>query len=118
MNNFSRSKRRTSVALLLAVLAALGLSAADGLAAVSPLRATALLRHPAGRTARPVVRSSVPAPGIASNLYGVTCLSASRCWAVGAYATGAGAILNQALRWNGSKWSRVRTPDPGGTGKN
>jgi hypothetical protein len=67
--------------------------------------------------------SAVPTPdpgGTAANdwsvLDGVRCSSASNCWAVGTY----GAISpylfqNEALRWNGTKWSLVTTPSPGGT---
>lgn len=50
-----------------------------------------------------------------SYLYGVSCASVSDCWAVGAYTNASGATLNQALRWNGEKWSRVSTPQPAGT---
>jgi hypothetical protein len=56
----------------------------------------------------------VPKPGLSSSLQGVFCLSRARCWAVGAY-SGKGAELNQALFWNGRKWSRVAVPSPGGT---
>ena len=54
------------------------------------------------------------APGHFSVLYGVRCTSAGNCWAVGEYYRG-GADLNQALHWNGAKWSLVPTPTPGGT---
>ncbi len=67
---------------------------------------------------------SVPNPGGAatgdiSELSGVRCTSSASCWAVGDYGTSiliGGTDLNQALRWNGRKWSLVATPDPGGTG--
>jgi hypothetical protein len=58
---------------------------------------------------------SVPVPGTSSQLEGVFCTSSSNCWAVGGYSSG-GAELNQALRWNGTKWSKVTIPSPGGTG--
>src|SRR5262249_13811033 len=48
--------------------------------------------------------------------------SARNCWAVGTYgtttptSTGNSVVaLNQALRWNGKKWSLVSTPNPAGT---
>lgn len=49
-----------------------------------------------------------------SELFGVRCKAANDCWAVGDYAKN-GANLDQALHWNGSKWSLVPTPTPGGT---
>ena len=56
-------------------------------------------------------------PGTASQLEAVSCTISSNCWAVGTYASN-GAGLNQALHWNGTKWSVVSTPSPGGTGAN
>ena len=58
---------------------------------------------------------SVPAPGQSSILFGVTCPSSSDCWAVGRYRDVNGAGLNQILHWNGSAWSLVFAPEPGGT---
>src|SRR2546423_9690368 len=49
-----------------------------------------------------------------SQLLGVYCTSTSNCWAVGAYVNGSGATLNEILRWNGSQWSKVKAPQPGG----
>jgi hypothetical protein len=57
----------------------------------------------------------VPHPGSASILAGLSCPSPGNCWAVGGYASGSGAVLNQALHWNGARWSRVSVPSPGGT---
>lgn len=69
-----------------------------------------------GRRWRNVV---VPSPGGTaegdiSQLYGIRCLAARDCWAVGLYLKG-GAELDEALHWDGRKWSRVATPTPGGT---
>src|SRR5215470_14696938 len=53
-----------------------------------------------------------------NTLSGLACSSSASCWAVGRYGPvpgSTGAVLNQALRWNGRKWSLVATPDPGGT---
>jgi hypothetical protein len=61
------------------------------------------------------VAAGVPVPGASSQLEGVFCPSASNCWAVGDYSSSGGAELNQALHWNGTKWSQVTTPNPGGT---
>ncbi len=63
-----------------------------------------------------------PQPGKTSSsndqsyLYGISCASASDCWAVGAYTDARGATVNQALRWNGKRWLKVSTPQPEGTG--
>ncbi|HZO80004.1 MAG TPA: hypothetical protein VFB39_18360 [Solirubrobacteraceae bacterium] len=64
---------------------------------------------------------STPDPGGKSNadeqqLNGVSCLSASDCWAVGVYTNSSSmARLNEALHWNGKKWKLISTPNPGGT---
>lgn len=61
---------------------------------------------------------STPNPAGAPNghdiLYGVTCVSATDCWAVGE--SGEGIIQHRtlALHWNGSAWAQVATPNPGG----
>jgi hypothetical protein len=55
------------------------------------------------------------AVGSLSVLFGVRCATVSDCWAVGAYSVNGGADLNQALHWNGTKWSVVPTPTPGGS---
>jgi hypothetical protein len=52
--------------------------------------------------------------GAESELSEVSCLTATSCWAVGGYWSN-GAELNQALEWNGAKWTLVGTPDPEGT---
>jgi hypothetical protein len=54
------------------------------------------------------------AAGAFNSLFGVRCIAASSCWAVGTYGSG-GAELNQALFWNGSAWSMVPTPNPAGS---
>ncbi len=73
--------------------------------------------HGNGTTWRKV---SVPNPGgtgatAESNLAAVRCVTVRDCWAVGAYRHG-GAQLNQALHWNGRKWAKASTPNPGGSG--
>jgi hypothetical protein len=60
----------------------------------------------------------VPTPAHAGWLYGVYCVSASNCWAVGQAEKPSGTssvLLNQVLHWTGSKWSPVPVPNPGGT---
>jgi hypothetical protein len=58
--------------------------------------------------------------GSGNELTGVGCTSPADCWAVGSsgnvFGRVAGIELNQALHWNGRKWSLVAVPDPGGTG--
>jgi hypothetical protein len=51
-------------------------------------------------------------------LAGVSCTSSSDCWATGAYTRNGlkGQGLNEALHWNGKKWSKFVTPQPAGTG--
>jgi hypothetical protein len=64
--------------------------------------------HPGhGAQGRPAGVPNVPEPGTDSELAGVSCASAKNCWAVGDYQSSAGAGLNQALHWNGRKWSQV-----------
>jgi hypothetical protein len=95
--------RRCAAALLGAALAAAGVSAGG-----SP----AMALTPGGVP-------GVVMPGISSNLRGVYCTSAVSCWAVGSFdftfTSGATATLNQILRWNGTSWSQVKAPSPGGT---
>jgi hypothetical protein len=65
---------------------------------------------------------SVPQPAgtgkTAQNfLNDVTCVSARNCWAVGYFGKTNSSTLNEVLHWNGKKWTRMRVPEPGGTGK-
>jgi hypothetical protein len=67
--------------------------------------------------------ASVPSPagfmiGAYNTISGLSCTSASNCWAVGTYGGGSVSLteyLNEALHWNGHKWSQVTTPNPDGT---
>lgn len=66
------------------------------------------------------VRTPAPAgthSGDINELFGVTCVSAADCWAVGdfGHATGRQLTLNQVLHWNGARWSRLRVPSKAGT---
>jgi hypothetical protein len=56
--------------------------------------------------------------GDSQNLGGVSCLTPKSCWAVGQYGSQAqpDGTLNEALFWNGKKWTQVTTPNPGGIG--
>jgi hypothetical protein len=68
-------------------------------------------------------QATTPNPdGTANNddnfLAGVNCAAANNCWAVGRLGglTAGGAETGEALHWTGTKWSLVKTPNPGGTG--
>jgi hypothetical protein len=58
---------------------------------------------------------AAPSDGV-SALSAIRCNSARNCWAIGSFGTIAagGALFNEALHWNGHKWSQVGVPDPGG----
>ncbi len=66
------------------------------------------------------IQVSTPSPGtFSTNLESVACTSADNCWAAGIASDGTQAdpspALTVALHWNGSAWSVVPTPSPGGT---
>jgi len=52
-----------------------------------------------------------------NQLTSVAATSASNAWAVGSYVSGAASALTQTLvlRWNGTRWTQVPSPSPGGT---
>jgi len=58
-----------------------------------------------------IVSSSLPPLASESALLGVTCMSASDCWAVGYYGTG---INDQGLleHWDGTAWTTDSSPPP------
>jgi hypothetical protein len=63
---------------------------------------------------------STPSPGtVLTVLESVACTSAGNCWAVGTASNGTvedpTPARTVALHWNGSVWSVVPTPSPGGT---
>src|SRR5260370_34378928 len=56
-----------------------------------------------------------PNPGtVANNLTGVAVVSACDAWAVGYDTSGNGAFRTLILHWNGTSWTRVASPNPGG----
>jgi hypothetical protein len=64
-----------------------------------------------------VPATASPSVGLLGFLDGVFCTTRTRCWAVGGQAGAGGvSIANQVLRWNGTTWTAVRTPNPGGKG--
>ena len=52
-----------------------------------------------------------------NTLYGVTCVSASNCWAVGNHYTGS-AYLTLTEHWDGTSWTIVASPNTAGTPNN
>src|SRR5438105_12938109 len=46
-----------------------------------------------------------------NNLLGVTCVSASDCWAVGSYVAGSGAPRTLIEHWDGTAWAIVPSPN-------
>jgi hypothetical protein len=64
--------------------------------------------------------AQTPTPGLGAPggiLAGVAAISATSAWAVGGTASGVGAsevITTLIARWNGTKWTRVPSPTPGG----
>ena len=62
-----------------------------------------------------VVKS--PNPSTQGNyLYAVAAVSANNIWAVGTYSNSSGWPQTLTEHWNGSSWSVVKSPDPGGSG--
>jgi hypothetical protein len=62
--------------------------------------------------------SQVSTPGLAgggTELNGVDPISPTNAWAVGNAAPAGSGEETVALHWNGTKWARVTTPNPGGT---
>jgi hypothetical protein len=55
-----------------------------------------------------------PNPSTLSNrLYAVSATSSTDAWAVGDYEPGTGSDATQILHWNGTKWSKVKSPTAG-----
>lgn len=96
--------RTVGRSVTLAAASCLLVLGAAGLPAANPANAaTARLSSPA----------AVPDPGSGSQLRAVTCTSASNCWAVGDYGNGP-LDASEALHWDGTAWTLVSTPQPGG----
>ena len=74
--------------------------------------AVALLGSTAAAAAAPRHRVAATAHGF---LDGVSCFSASNCVAVGQRTPAQGLGGTLAERWNGTTWSAVHTPNPGGS---
>jgi len=48
----------------------------------------------------------------ANSLHGVTTISPADAWAVGSYNAAAGGTYTLIEHWNGTTWSRVKSPNP------
>ena len=59
-----------------------------------------------------IVPSPNTSPSQDNNLSGVTCASASDCWAVGSYSNGSGTGQTLIERWDGTSWAIVDSPNP------
>ena len=102
-----------------------------GVAALSPTDAWAVGNYTAGNDIKTLVlrwngtawaRVASPSPGrspLNDSLSGVSVLSASDAWAVGASGRGHTPFSPQktlVLHWNGTRWTQVPAPSPRGTG--
>ena len=102
-----------------------------GVAALSPTDAWAVGNYTAGNDIKTLVLhwngtawSHVPTPSpgrspLNDTLSGVSVLSPSDAWAVGASGHGHSSFSPQntlVLHWNGSRWTQVPAPNPRGTG--
>jgi hypothetical protein len=94
-------------------LARPGSLAAAGLAVMLALAAAA----PAAEAATRGPGASRPAAGFkGSSFYSVSSVSATRAWAVGALqSTKSDTVLTVTARWNGTGWTQVASPSPGGS---
>src|SRR5436305_5806569 len=100
MRTGTNPRRRMAVAFLVA-----GTSVA-GVIAIAVL-------HPASSAAACGGGGGTSTPGGRSSaLFGVDATSKTDAWAVG-YANSQGADRTLAMHWNGSRWTRVPTPNPG-----
>jgi hypothetical protein len=61
-----------------------------------------------------IQRTPNPAGANPSYLEGVSCTSATACTAVGVYESHPPTLAPLAERWNGTRWTIQRTPNPGG----
>jgi hypothetical protein len=59
-----------------------------------------------------IEKTPKPKRGKDSALYGISCASARACIAVGTYNNRAGTGVTLAERWNGTRWTVQKTPNP------
>ena len=119
-NPNNNSKLNGIAALSASNVWAVGSYCAAGCSTASPV-SHALILHWNGATWKPLV-SPNPSGSLVTTLNGVSAESHAGAWAVGTYcsvkcylATSTPQRLETlALRWDGSKWRQVPSPDPGG----
>jgi hypothetical protein len=119
MARITRPARRSGLVLLTAGLVAAGVAGAGAPAMASAPLHVARAASASGPGPYSFLRGlTTPSQPDAivgdSALLAVFCISGSSCWAVGSYEIN-NIERDQALRFNGRKWSRVRAPSPGGT---
>jgi hypothetical protein len=64
------------------------------------------------------VKSPNPSTTGANSLEAVSAVSSASAWAVGSYDATVTTTVNLALRWSGTAWSKVKTPNPSSTFNN
>lgn len=115
LGNSGRAAVVLLCAVLLGVAPAASAMAAGGMALAGTAGPGYLPLKP--RAAVPPVGSrGLPQPGVSSEINGVFCTSRASCWAVGGFTRATGGSVNEALHWNGSRWSQVAVPSPRGFG--
>lgn len=103
-----------------------GANALTGVAVISGCKAWAVGQYMKGTGLQTLVEfwngrawrvQNSPNPGgstRSNRLYGVTAISSTNAWAVGAYHTGT-ASQTLILHWNGKRWKVQPSPNPGGS---
>lgn len=100
----------------------------QGVAIVSAANAWAVGAYSNGTSLRSLIEhwngikwrqvTSTNASATESDLDAVAAASAKNAWAVGSYANAQGFLQTLIEHWNGTKWRRVPSPDPGGSAQN
>ena len=70
--------------------------------------------HQAAGAARPWSLVVVPEPGVPADLYDITCVAASDCWAVGTDFPPGGGFHPFTEHWDGATWTLGALPSPTG----
>ncbi|WP_092653461.1 hypothetical protein [Actinopolymorpha singaporensis] len=78
-----------------------------------PFTGRTLVQHWDGRTWSTVASPSPGTDGLGSFLLDVAATSADDVWAVGDYDTGDGTMRTLTERWDGTRWTVVKSPAPG-----
>ena len=78
-----------------------------------PAGSKTLILHWNGTRWRRVASPNPGGPAHDNMLRGVAVTSAGNAWAVGSYTSGPAGSKTLILRWNGTKWAQVASPNPG-----